>query len=53
MTLEEAPRQQQVAELNGDVISPTPDFCVSPDGRTWLHSRLEIATSQIRMIEGL
>jgi hypothetical protein len=51
MTLEEA--QRQVAEPNGDIISPTPDFCVSPDGRTLLYSRLEIATSQIRMTEGL
>ena len=45
--------REKVAELNGDITANTPDFCVSPDGRIMLYSRLEIAVSQVRMIEGL
>ncbi len=42
----------QVAELDGDIFWQTPDFCVSPDGKTILYSQQEISISQVRMIEG-
>jgi Tol biopolymer transport system component len=44
---------EQVAEIDGNIFWQTPDFCVSPDGRTLLYSRLEIAVAQVRMMEGL
>ncbi len=44
---------EKVAEIDGQIYSPTPDFCVSPDGRRMLYSRMEIAISQVRMIEGI
>jgi Tol biopolymer transport system component len=43
----------RVAEIDGDFVMDTPDFCVSQDGKTILYSRLEVASSQVRMIEGL
>jgi Tol biopolymer transport system component len=44
---------EKAADLDGDIFFQTPDFCVSPDGRTMLYSRLEVSLSQVRMIEGL
>lgn len=41
----------KIADIVGEVNRPTPDFCVSADGRTILYSILEIATSQVQMIE--
>jgi Tol biopolymer transport system component len=46
-------RLEEVARLDGQIISATPDFCVSPDGKAMVYSRLEVAISQIRMIDGM
>lgn len=46
-------RSSEVGRLDGGIITSTPDFCVSPDGRSLVYSRLEIAISQIRMIDGM
>lgn len=42
----------QVTSISGNVVWDTPDFCVSPDGKTLLYSLLEVSSAQIRMIEG-
>src|SRR5262249_2235064 len=43
----------RVASIKGPVIRSTPDFAVSPHGRTLFYCLLETSTSQIRMLEGL
>jgi Tol biopolymer transport system component len=42
----------QVGKIEGGIARDTPDFTVSADGRTALFSIQEIATSQVRMLEG-
>jgi Tol biopolymer transport system component len=49
----ESGRTEEVARIDGQIIAPTPDFCVSPDGLAMVYSRLEISISQIRMIDGM
>ncbi len=46
-------RSTEVGRLDGGIVTSTPDFCVSPDGQAMVYSRLEIAISQIRMIDGM
>ena len=43
----------EVGRIEGEVARVTPDFTVSPDGRTAYFSILETSTSQIRMLENL
>jgi Tol biopolymer transport system component len=43
--------RRQIATIAGDLIGYFPDFCVSPDGSQIYFSVIEIAVSQIRMIE--
>jgi hypothetical protein len=43
----------RVGKIEGGIARDTPDFTVSVDGRTAVFSIQEIATSQIRMLEGL
>ena len=41
----------QVTTLEGPILRSTPDFNESADGATLLYSRLEVSTSQARMVE--
>ncbi|MBV8897150.1 MAG: PD40 domain-containing protein [Acidobacteriaceae bacterium] len=43
----------RVATISGSINKDTPDFCVSPDGKTLLYSAVQFSTSQIRMLQGL
>ena len=44
---------RQVASVKGRINRSTPDFAISPDGRTLFFCILEVSTSQIRMLEAL
>jgi hypothetical protein len=43
---------RQIGTITADLQNALPDFAVSPDGSRLYYSAMEIAVSQIRMIEG-
>jgi dipeptidyl aminopeptidase/acylaminoacyl peptidase len=45
--------RRQIGIIGGDLVGYLPNFAVSPDGSSIYYSVLEVAVSQIRMIEGI